>query len=225
MRPANLRSALTDASGVTAAIQRELQCRHVAGPFGSPPFTILHCSPLGAAPKPDGSVRLLLDLSSPRGAAVNEGIDREQFSVVYSSFDDAVQLVAHLGSSAFLGKLDIQHAFRLCPVRLDQLPLLGFQWGSQFYVDTRLPFGSRSSPFIFTHFADLLHWILHNVYLIAFILHYLDDYFICAASRGACERDMLRMQDACTFLGVPLAADKTAGPAQRLTYLGIEIDA
>lgn len=50
MRPANLRSALTDASGVTAAIQQELQRQHVAGPFDSPPFPILHCSPLGAAP-------------------------------------------------------------------------------------------------------------------------------------------------------------------------------
>ena len=166
-----------------------------------------------------------MDLSSPRGDAVNEGIDREQFSVVYTSFDDAVRLVARLGSSAFLGKLDIHHAFRLCPVRLDQLPLLGFQWARLFYVDTRLPFGSPSSLLIFTQFADLLHWILHNVYLIAFILHYLDDYFICADSRQACARDMSRMQDACAYLGVPLAAEKTAGPSQCLTYLGIEIDA
>ena len=224
-RPDNLRSALADVPGVSAAILLELRRRHVAGPFAVPPFPVLHCSPLGAAPKPDGSVRLIMDLSSPRGDAVNEGIDREQFSVVYSSFDEAVRLVARLGSGAFLAKLDVQHAFRLCPVRLDQLPLLGFRWEGRYFVDTRLPFGSRSSPFIFTQFADLLHWILHNVYYIAFILHYLDDYFLCAGSREACAQDMSRMQGACAFLGVPLAAGKTAGPTQQLTYLGIEIDA
>ena len=50
-RPANLRSALADVPGVSAAIRLELRRRHVAGPFAVLPFPILHCSRLGAAPK------------------------------------------------------------------------------------------------------------------------------------------------------------------------------
>ena len=155
-RPRNLRSARDVPDAVSAAIALELQRAHLAGPFRAAPFPCLHCSPLGAAPKPDGSVRLILDLSSPRGCAVNEGNDPELFSVRYSSFDDAVRLVAHVGPSAALAKIDIRHAFRICPVRLDQLHLLGFQWGGFFFVDTRLPFGSHSSPFLFNQYVDLL---------------------------------------------------------------------
>ena len=57
---------------------------------------------------------------------MNEGIPREEFSVRYSSFDEAVVLVRSFGKGAFMAKLDIKHAFRLCPVRVDQWSLLGF---------------------------------------------------------------------------------------------------
>ena len=40
------------------------------GFFLRPSFRLFHCSPLGAAERSDGSVRLGLDLSSPRGASV-----------------------------------------------------------------------------------------------------------------------------------------------------------
>ena len=47
------------------------------GPFVHPPFSYMHCLPLGAVDKPDGSVRLILDLSAPQGDAVNERIDKD----------------------------------------------------------------------------------------------------------------------------------------------------
>ena len=153
-RPRNLRSARDNAAQVTEAISRELRRGHTSGPFPYPPFPHTHCSPIGSAPKPDGSVRLILDLSSPRGDSVNEGISKEEFSCKYAKFDDAVSIVLHLGQGAYLAKADIKHAFRLCPVCPEQWPLLCFQWLGQFFTDTRLPFGSRSSPFIF----NTLRW-------------------------------------------------------------------
>ena len=54
-----------------------------------------------------------------RGHSLNEGIPKELYSVKYSSFDDAVALVRSLGMSAFMAKLDIKHAFRLCLIRPD----------------------------------------------------------------------------------------------------------
>lgn len=96
-RPRNLRTAVDNEALVTAAINKELVRGHTSGPFLQPPFFDTHCSPLGSDPKPDGSVRLILDLSSPRGDSVNEGISKEEFSCSYSSFDDAVQLVRHWG--------------------------------------------------------------------------------------------------------------------------------
>lgn len=223
-RPRNLLSAIENPDPVTEAIRKELSRGHTSGPFIVPPVAPFHCSPLGAVPKKDGTYRIILDLSSPRGWAVNEGISKDDFSVKYSSFDDAVTLVRSLGKDAFMAKLDIKHAFRLCPVRQDQWGLLGYSWQGQFFVDTRLPFGSRSSPFIFNTFADLLLWILIYVGGLRCVVHYLDDFFLCTPSSSLCKTDMDVMSDLFSSLGVPLAVDKTVGPAQCLTFLGIEID-
>lgn len=66
----------------------------------------------------------------------------------YSSFDEAVNLIKSLGQGCYMAKLDIKHAFRLCPVHPDDWHLLGYQWENRFYFDVVLPFGGRSSPFI-----------------------------------------------------------------------------
>ena len=176
-RPLNLLSARNNVLKVSEAIKKEVLHGHTSGPFIAPPFFHTHCSPVGSAPKSDGSARLILDLSSPRGDAVNEHIDQEQFSCSYSKFDDAIDIVRTLGWGAWLAKADIRHAFRLCPVKMEQWYLLCYNWKNSFYVDTRLPFGSRSSPSIFNSFAGLLAWILVHVSGILFLIHYLDDFF------------------------------------------------
>ena len=92
----------------------------------------------------------------PPWVSINDSILKEDFT----SFDDAVDLVHHLGKDCELGKMDIKHDFRLCPVSPFDWSLLGMFWNGAFYIDTRLPFGSRSSPYIFNTFADALAWII-----------------------------------------------------------------
>ena len=176
-RPQNLLSARNNPQVINTSINTEIQRGHTSGPFMVPPVFPLNCSPLGAVPKKDGSHRIILDLSSPRGVSINDGILKEDFTVRYTSFDDAVDLVRHLGKDCELGKMDIKHAFRLCPVSPFDWSLLGMYWNGAFYIDTRLPFGSRSSPYIFNTFADALAWILIYVFSIPYLLHYLDDFF------------------------------------------------
>ena len=223
-RPRNLLSARNNVRQVSEAIAKELSRGHTSGPFPSPPFPQTHCSPIGSAPKPDGSVRLILDLSSPRGDSVNEGISQEEFKCTYSKFDDAVRIVLELGRGVYLGKIDIKHAFRICPVSPEQWPLLCFEWLGQFFTDTRLPFGSRSSPFIFNTFAIALAWIVVNVGGVAHLIHYLDDFFLANVTAQGCQRDIDTFLSFCSALGVPIAPDKLMGPCTCLTYLGIEID-
>ena len=223
-RPRNSLSARDHQDGVSLAIEKELRRGHTSGPFSAPPFPSTHCSPIGAAPKPDGSVRLILDLSSPRGDSVNDGISAEEFKCKYSTFDDAVDLVRKIGPKAAMGKIDIKHAFRICPVRPDQWPLLCFRWDNQFYVDTRLPFGSRSSPFIFNTFATVLAWVAITVACISYLTHYLDDFFFTNSCTEQCKTDMEKFLGICQALGVPIAEDKLFWPATTLIYLGIEID-
>ena len=79
-----------------------------------------------------------------------------------------------------MAKIDIKHGFRLCPVQPEDYQLLGMFWQGQYYIDTRLPFGGRSSPFIFNNFADALAWVVIFVCGIPHVLHYLDDSFVAA---------------------------------------------
>ena len=85
-------------------------------------------------------------------------------------------------------------------------------------------FGSRSSPFIFNTFAVALAWIVLNIGRLWFLIHYLDDFFFANLTREGCRRDMDVFLAICRELGVPIAEDKTDGPATTITYLGIEID-
>ena len=116
--------------------------------------------------KKDGSYCLITDLSSSPGKAVNDFVSKDYFSVTFSSFDDAVQLVQQLGPGALMANVDIRHAFCICPVRPQDYELLGTFWGGLFYVELRLPFSLRSLVFIFNTFADAIQWILTHNHLI-----------------------------------------------------------
>ena len=147
-----------------------------------------------------GTHRIILDLSPHRGPPINQGISFDIYSVKYSSFDDAVGTVLSVGSSCFIAKLYIKHAFRSCPVHPSDWPFLGYVWQNNYFVDVRLPFGRRSSPFIFSKFSDSLLWILIFVFGIPIILHCLDDYLLSSASD--CQYYMDIMQSAFSELGV-----------------------
>ena len=56
-------------------------------------------------------------------------------------------------------------------------------------------------------------------------MHYLDDFFLFSSSP---EQFQAHMDVTCSLfseLGIPLAQEKTVGPTQCVSYLGIEIDA
>ena len=61
---------------IDSYLQSEVSSGGVAGPFSAPPFPSLHISHFGVIPKNNqqGKWRLILDLSSPVGDSVNDGI-------------------------------------------------------------------------------------------------------------------------------------------------------
>ncbi|KAL9976443.1 hypothetical protein ACROYT_G013744 [Oculina patagonica] len=221
----NLKSTLLHPEAVTEALQKEISRGHTAGPFSSLPLPTLQCSPLGVVPKKDGSWRIIMDLSSPRGSSINDFISKEDYTLHYASFDQALSLVASFGTGALMAKLDLKHAFRLCPVSPMDRDLLGMHWQGKFYVHLRLPFGLRSSPFLFNRLADAFEWILKNNYAISALMHYLDDYFTVGPPLSpSCASQVQTMVKTADRLGIPLAPDKLAGPTTQLVFLGILID-
>ena len=222
--PSNNKSAFVHKQGVTDAIRKEIARGHTAGPFATPPFPINHISPLGAVPKPDGTIRLIMDLSQPRGLSINEFISKEEFPCKYTPFDEATRLVRQSGKGSFLTKIDIKHAYRLLPVRPEDWPLLVYFWDGHYCVDLKLPFGGRSSASIFTDFADLVCWIINNKYDLV-VIHYSDDYLLISpAILVLATKQKETMLAIFRYLNIPVADDKLIGPSTSLPYLGIEID-
>ena len=73
--------------------------------------------------------------------SINDGIIKDDFTLHYSTIDDAVQMINRLGQNTLLAKVDIKSAFCTIPVRLKDRELLGIHWRQQFYVNCYLPFG------------------------------------------------------------------------------------
>ena len=230
-RSRNLRSALDHPDIVRKHLATECARGHTAGPFPRPPCTPFRTSGLGVVPKKSGGHRLIVHLSSPPGASVNDFISRDDFSLQYITVDTVISHLQTAGIGALMFKVDLKHAFRLVPVHPDDWPLLGMEFDGQYYVDKVLPFGLRSSPKLFNRLADALCWIMRNCYGVSTLEHYLDDYIgVCPpsptplSSTGAIQMStVLQVFD---NLGVPIAdgADKVVGPSSCITVLGIEID-
>ena len=81
----------------------------------------VHTSPFGVIPKKHKPEkwRLILDLSSPAGLSVNDGIDKELCSLAYTSIDEVVKCIISRGQGAMLAKVDIKQAYRNVPVHPD----------------------------------------------------------------------------------------------------------
>ena len=75
---------------------------------------------------------------------MNEWISRDDFSVTFSKFDDAVNLVRLAGPGALMAKLDIKHAFHIMPVHPNDWDLLRTCWEGLYFVELHLSFGGRS---------------------------------------------------------------------------------
>ena len=82
-RSSNMRSALDHAEVVDEYLSAELAAGRLAGPFNHPPIPSLQVSPFGVIPKnhQPGKWRLILDLSSPAGHSVNDGIPKDPYSL------------------------------------------------------------------------------------------------------------------------------------------------
>ena len=127
-----------------------------------------------------------MDLSSPRGSSVNDGINPHKFAMHYIKLDQIISMVAKHGPGAMM-----EAAYCNIAVYPEDRYLLGMKWHGQFFVDLALPFVLRSAPYIFNSVVDMVEWILLNKYNVADLMHYLDD-FLTAGPPGSdqCARNL-----------------------------------
>ena len=222
--PSNMKSALEHPEVVSAYLAQEklLNRMAVVHPDVVPR---IHC-PFGVIPKKakPGHWRLIVDLSSPENASVNDGIDKDMCSTSYITTDSVVDRILQMGRGALLAKVDIQQAYRIVPVHPDDRRLLGVQWEGEVLVDKVLPFRLRSAPVIFTAIADALQWIVVQRG-VSYVAHYLDDFITMGPPKSSvCQQNLASIMATCSLTGTPLEVSKCEGPSSKITFLGLELD-
>ena len=221
----NMKSVQDHKEVVESYLREERESGRVLGPFRRDLMPEVHVSPFGVIPKSEpGKWRLIVNLSAPEGGSVNDGISREMCSLSYLSIDEVVSWVLRLGRGALMAKFDLRAAYRNVPVHPDDRHLLGMVWDDQLFVDTVLPFGLRSAPMIFNAVADALEFIIRELG-VGWLGHYLDDFVVVGPPKVVdCGRDLGVALETCKEVGLPVAGEKTYGPAVVIPLLGIELD-
>ena len=227
----NLKSAGDNMPILQQKILKEVSLGRMAGPFNRKPWNRKIISPVGLVhksgmtehPSSPSAWRLIHDLSVPPGWSVNSYISKENASVTYKSFDEALEIVRSLSRGCWLAKSDLSSAFKRIPMDIHSLPLLGIKLDGQYFYNPTLPFGSKSSCQIFEKFLSALEWAIKNRTGMP-LSHYLDDFLFVGATKERCQFSLDTFNNICKYINFPVALEKTVTPTQRLEFLGIEID-
>jgi len=182
--------------------------------------------------KPNGSARIILNLSAPKGKSVNDGINAEDFPTSMSSTKKWLEILDRAGRHCVILKLDWASAYKHLAVRPQDVILQYFNWLGRDFAEVCLVFGGRSSAGLYDRLAKL---VLALVLLFAVfpgdqVIQYLDD--VCAAAPQGSEATLHNFERAyrsvANHLGVQLAPttdpDKAFSPCTDGVVLGVRYD-
>ena len=182
-------------------------------------------------PKPNGSVRIILNLSSPMGSCVNEGIDKADFPTTMSTTTDWLRTLQKAGRRARFCKIDWSDAYKHVAVHEDDTNLQWFEWCGMAFKELCLIFGGVSSAGIFDRLNKIVIYIACSRSQLdhSLVCQVLDD--CCAAgpehSSTIDEFDRV-FRELATELGIKLAPrddpEKSFAPCYKGVVLGIEYD-
>ena len=89
----NLSSAFKHPQIIDEELSKEVRARRSVGPFDTPPIPNLQYSGVGVIPKKIEGWRMITHLSAPPDSSINDGIDKEEFTLHYTTIDDAVHMI------------------------------------------------------------------------------------------------------------------------------------
>ena len=193
-------------------------------PFQVQPIFLLICSLVGMVEKKNSTaMHWITHLSHPQGSSINSFIMPEDAEMHYQSFKAAVQMVACQGTGAFMAKEEFKLAFWNIPIYYQDLNLLGIKVQGQFFIGCALPFRASISCSIFGDVATLIHWLAERRTAHKFI-HYLDDFFTVHKYATVCKQIMSIFKQVCSKINMPIALEKSQGPATIIEFLGLTLD-
>lgn len=184
---------------------RRLSPKHPR-PFGTQPLHVI----IKEGKKP----RLVIDLSRN----LNDQLQYEYFT--YSSVNDAAEQST---PNCWYGKLDLTNCFLSFPLHRDALPHFIFSFENEYYQFTRMPFGLSTAPRICTLLLSVVAFGLAQAG-IDNLVRYLDDFLLIAHTHSALQHRLDTAISLMSAYGLVVNPDKTEGPAQRIAFLGIQLD-
>lgn len=107
----------------------ELKEGRIIGPLDPEEYPFIHTNRFGVIPKSTpGKWRLIVNLSSPEGGSVNDGIGDSWCSLSYVCVADAIRGITLYGRGALMVKVDICNAYSVVPIHPDNRWLIGMTW-------------------------------------------------------------------------------------------------
>ena len=228
----NAPSALGNGRQVTDSIADWISKGFVYGPIPMDQVpSSAKFSGLMTRPKPNGSVRIILNLSAPMGSCVNEGISKDDFPTSMSSTSDWLRSLHKAGRRARFCKIDWADAYKHITVHPEDTDLQWFEWGGMGFKELCLIFGGVSSAGIFDRVNKIVIYIVCS-------LTKMDQDFVCQVLDDCCAAGPEHLNIIDTFdrtflevasnLGIKLAPrddpEKSFAPCQKGIVLGVEYD-
>ena len=209
-------------------LKRECDAMRIMGPFHNNPMsTLLVVSPMNTVPKDSADERrVIVDLSWPSGASVNEGISKDYYlgdviDLHYASVEQVCKMVLDIGSGSHIYKRDLRHAYRQIPVDPGDFQYLGYCWNDMLYFDTVLAMGQRNAAMACSRTTGAVMHIHAEAGYSG--TNYLDD-LIGVAAAGVSSDAYIHLGKTLSDLGLIENFEKACPPATVQIVLGIEIN-
>ena len=207
---------------------RECTAGRVAGPFRYNPLSVsLVVSPMNSVPKSCADERrVIVDLSWPSGASVNDGISKEVYlgeliELHYASVKQVCEMVLEVGPGAHIYKRDLRHAYRQIPVDPADYRYLGYFWQDMLYFDSVLAMGQRNAAMACSRTTNAVIHIHKQAGYKG--TNYLDD-LIGVASPKSSDQAYHHLGLTLSELGLSENLPKACPPANIQVVLGIEVN-
>ena len=226
MMEKNHSSAIEFPEDIRVYLNEEIKHGAIMGPYDVNPIPNCHVSPFMTREKPNApNRRVIIDLSWPKNASVNMGVDKNsylgsEFSLTFPTIDDITKELVNIGPGCHIYKTDVSRAFRHLKIDPGDYDLLGLRWDAAFF-DTCLPFGSRHGSQNFQRVSDAVRYALHcHGYRVT---NYIDD-FVGYGTPDVARRSYDYLRNIIERLGLTISEKKLVAPTTSAVCLGVLID-
>ena len=169
---------------------------------------------------------MILDLSFPREAAVNDGICSDRYLDEYDklwfpSIDDLVRIIHKKGPACLLMKRDLSRAYRQLPANFGCVNLLGYWFEDNYWFDLMLPMGLKSSARCCQMVSSAVSYVFTERGFEA--VNYIDDFGAVEAEDKAWDA-FFELGKVIADFGLEEAEDKACPPSHQMIFLGLQVN-